>query len=156
MSETRSWLVRPATPADRAFLETLAPRLTVGIAPWLDPVAMLRTMRGYLLAELEKPASEAALLIAEANDGSPVGAVAIEQSTHFTGEPQDYIGELAVIDDAEGTGAGAALLAAAESWARQHGATRIALDTGAANTRARAFYARHGYAEESVKLVKVL
>lgn len=156
MSESRSWRIRPATPAHRTFLEALAPRLMVGAAPWLDPAALLRTMRGFLLADLEKSEPAAALLIAETEDGAPAGAVAIEQSKHFTGEPQDYIGELAVTEAAEGEGAGAALLAAAEAWARRHGASRIALDTGAANTRARAFYARHGYQEESVKLVKVL
>lgn len=153
---THDWRIRRATMADRAFLECLAPRLMVGAASWLDPEAMLRTMRGFLLGDLEKTEPEAALFVAEGEDGSPMGALAIEQSKHFTGEPQDYIGELAVVEAAEGRGAGAALLAAAETWARQHDATRIALDTGAANTRARAFYARHGYAEESVKLVKLL
>lgn len=156
MSETGAWRVRRAVPADRAFLERLASRLTIGAAPWLDPAAMRESMRSFLLGDLAKTEQHAAMFVAEAHDGSPVGAVAIEQSRHFTGEPQDYIGELAVVEDAEGQGVGTALLAAAESWARQHGATRIALDTGAANTRARAFYARHGYAEESVKLVKVL
>lgn len=158
MTATDVWRIRraTATATDRAFLEALAPRLTIGAAPWLDPAVMLRTMRAFLLGDLEKTGAEAAMFLAEAEDGTPVGAVAIEQSKHFTGEPQDYIGELAVMEAAEGRGAGAALLAAAEEWARRHGATRIALDTGAANTHARAFYARHGYAAESVKLVKVL
>lgn len=156
MTAAHTWRIRRAVAADRAFLEELAPRLTIGAAPWIDPAAMLRTMRGFLLGDLEKTGPEAALFVAEAEDGTPVGAVAIEQGKHFTGEPQDYIGELAVTEEAEGSGAGAALLAAAEAWAREHGARRIALDTGAANTRARAFYARHGYGEESVKLVKVL
>lgn len=156
MSESREWRIRRARAADRAFLEELAPRLAVGAAPWIDPAAMLLTMRGFLLGDLEKTGPEAAMFVAEVENGSPVGAVAIEQGKHFTGEPQDYIGELAVTEAAEGSGAGAALLAAAEAWARQHGASRIVLDTGAANTRARAFYSRHGYGEESVKLVKVL
>lgn len=156
-SESQDWRVRAATAEDRAFLERLAPRLIIGTAPWIRPAAVLETMRGFLLADLERSGGDAsAVFIAEAADGSPVGAVTIDRNKHFTGEPQDYIGELAVVEEAEGHGAGAALLAAAETWARGHGATRIALDTGAANTRARAFYARHGFAEESVKVVKVL
>jgi GNAT superfamily N-acetyltransferase len=47
-------------------------------------------------------------------------------------------------------------LAAAEDWARERGLGLLVLDTGAANTRARAFYARHGYTEESVRRTKVL
>lgn len=157
MSEVHEWHVRAATDEDRTFLERLAPRLIIGTAPWIRPAVMLETMRGFLLADLERCGGDAsAVFIAEAADGSPVGAVTIDQNKHFTGESQDYIGELAVVEEAEGQGAGAALLTAAEAWARQHGATRIALDTGAANTRSRAFYARHGFAEESVKLVKVL
>lgn len=156
MTATHDWQIRPATAADRAFLEGLASRLTIGTASWLHPETVLRTMRGFLLSDLEKSGPETAMFVVAAEDGTPVGAASIEQSKHFTGEPQDYIGELAVTEDVEGQGAGAALLAALEAWARQHGAARIALDTGAANTRARAFYARHGFAEESVRLVKVL
>lgn len=157
MSEFHEWRIRAATTEDRAFLERLAPRLTIGVAPWVSSEAVLRTMRGFLLDDLERNGGDtSAVFIAEAADGSPAGAVTIDQNKHFTGEPQDYIGELAVVEEAEGRGAGAALLAAAEAWARRHGATRIALDTGAANTRARAFYVRYGYAEETVKLVKVL
>lgn len=156
-SEPHEWQIRRATADDRAFLERLAPRLTIGTASWIGPDAVLRTMRGFLLDDLERNGGDAsAVFIAEGADGSPTGAVTIDQNKHFTGEPQDYIGELAVVEEAEGRGAGAALLAAAEAWARRHGATRIALDTGAANPRARAFYARHGFAEESVRLVKVL
>jgi ribosomal protein S18 acetylase RimI-like enzyme len=45
---------------------------------------------------------------------------------------------------------------AAEGWARAAGLGLVALDTGAANARARRFYERLGYREESVKLVKEL
>lgn len=152
----RRWRVRTAEAADRAFLEELASRLTIGIAPWLDADRMRQTMRGFLLGDLERAGSDSAVLVAEAPDGAPVGAVAIARGKHFTGAEHAYIGELAVIAEVEGQGVGAALLSAAEAWARERGLGMIALDTGAANTRAREFYARHGYAEESVRLVKVL
>ena len=46
-----------------------------------------------------------------------------------------------------GTGGGAALLAAVETYARAAGAHRIRLDTRADLVEARALYARHGYRE---------
>ncbi len=156
MDETPAWRVRLATEADRAFLESLAPRLVIGRAPWIDAGAMERTMRDYLLDDLERMGPNVAAFIAEGRDGLPAGALSIERNTHFTGAPQAYIGELAVCEEAEGQGAATALLDTAEDWARQHGARFIALETGVRNTRARAFYERHGYGEESVKLVKAL
>lgn len=159
MSEPDSrvqWRVRPAAAADRAFLEELAPRLTIGIVPWLDATRMRETIRDFLLGHLERTDGESAMLVAEAPDGAPVGVVAVARGKHFTGVEHAYIGELAVIAEVEGQGVGAALLSAAETWARERGLRLVALDTSAANTRAREFYGRHGYAEESVRLVKVL
>jgi ribosomal protein S18 acetylase RimI-like enzyme len=45
---------------------------------------------------------------------------------------------------------------AAEEWARRQRLTCVTLHTGAANTRARAFYAALGYEEEDVRLTKRL
>lgn len=150
------WRIRPATTADRAFLEKLAPRLTVGLASWRDPIAMAATARRWLLENLEHMGPDSTVFIAEVPDGTPVGAATIQRSQHFTGAPQAELGELAVIKSVEGQGAASALLAAAEAWAREHGLPLAALATGAANTRARAFYARHGYCEEDVRLTKAL
>lgn len=47
-------------------------------------------------------------------------------------------------------------MAAAEDWVRCRGHARLTLDTGAANSGARAFYARLGYREEDVKLTGLL
>jgi GNAT superfamily N-acetyltransferase len=155
-ASSRHWRVRKAVTADRAFLEKLASRLTIGIAPWLDADRMRETMRGFLLGDLERTDADSVMLVAEAPDGASVGVVAVARGKHFTGVEHAYIGELAVIAQVEGQGVGAALLSAAEAWACERGLGTIALDTGAANSRAREFYAEHGYAEESVRLVKVL
>ena len=64
--------------------------------------------------------------------------------------------ELVVSEAAEGRGVGSAVMAGVEAWAQAQGFRVVELDTGVANMRARAFYARLGYAEDSVKLVKVL
>ncbi len=117
---------------------------------------MVATARGWLLGDLERAGHDAAMFLAETLDGSPVGAVAVARSQHFTGSPQAEVGELAVVAEWEGRGVAAALLATAEGWAREQGFPFISLATGAANARALAFYARHDYQREDVRLTKPL
>lgn len=150
------WVVRPAIDTDLDFLLNLGQRLTIGTAAWLDGAAMLKTMQGYLRTDLAKMGPDQTVFIAQTRDGQPVGAITVARSQNFTGEAQAYIGELAVIAEVEGQGVGSVLLEAAEVWAREHRLAILVLDTGAANHHARAFYERRGYAEESVRLVKVL
>jgi len=150
------WRIRLATAADCAFLEQLAPRLTIGIPPWRSHEAMLATVRGWLLENLESMGAEKTIFIAEDADGTPVGGATVERSAHFTGASQGELGELAVIEAVEGQGVAALLLAAAEDWAREQGLPFLALGTGMANSRARAFYGRHGYQEEDIRLAKAL
>jgi GNAT superfamily N-acetyltransferase len=156
MAEKTQWRIRPATAADRAFLEQLAPRLTIGIPSWRSREAMLTTVRGWLLESLERMGADGTVFIAEDMVGTPVGAATVERSAHFTGAPQAELGELAVIKAVEGQGVAALLLAAAEDWAREQGLPYLALGTGTANSRARAFYARYGYREEDIRLAKAL
>ncbi len=156
MTTTGPWRIRLATATDADFLASLAPRLTIGRAPWLDEQQMETTMRRFLLDDLAAISDKRTIFIAESPDGAPVGAAAAAMGTHFTGVPQAYLGELAVVAEAEGQGAGSALLAAVEAWARERGAQLLTLDTGAANSHARVFYARQGYDEESVKYAKAL
>lgn len=148
--------IRPFAPADRDAVLGLAPRLTVGIAPWRDPAAFLAAARRWIEGSIAGIGPERAVLVAEDGRGRCLGFVSVARDVHFTGEEQAYVGELAVAEEAEGIGVGRALMAAAEAWSRERGYRLIALDTGAANDRARGFYRRLGYAEESVKLVKVL
>ena len=49
-----------------------------------------------------------------------------------------------------------ALMAEAESWARARGWRILALDVFASNARARSFYQRQGYMEETLKMIKEL
>ena len=156
MRATRDWRVRQAIPDDRAFLEEIAPRLARGAAPWIDHDKLLVTMRGYLLFDLEKMGDDSTVFIAVGDDHKAVGVVTVTSGSHFTDSPQAYVGELAVREEVEGQGVGSALLGAVERWARERGLPWVALDTGSRNTRARGFYTRHGYEEESVRLVKPL
>ena len=148
--------VRPYAPADRAAVLALAPRLLIGIAPWLDAATFLATAERWIASAIEGIGPERAVFVAEAHTGQPLGFVSVARQVHFSGQPRAYVGELIVAAAAEGTGLGRALLAAAEGWATAQGLPAIELDTGAANAHARRFYERRGYGEESVRLVKQL
>lgn len=149
-------VVRVCVPADHDAVIALAPRLATGIAPWRQHEAFIAAAHRWMVASVQATSPDHAAFIAEDADHRCIAFVSVARETHFTGEAQAYIGELVVAEDAEGQGVGQALVAAAEAWARAHEYRIIALDTGAANDRARAFYAQLGYAEESVKLAKLL
>lgn len=146
-------LVRPFRPDDLPVLARLArERLVIGIAPWRDPDRWAATAEQWVQGQ---SGARRALLVAE-EGGACAGFVDVSARTHFTGTEEAYVGELVVAESHEGRGAGTALMAAAEGWAREQGLGLIVLDTGTRNERARRFYARLGYAEESVMLAKVL
>lgn len=146
--------VRPFTSDDRDAVLKLAPRLTIGVASWRDPAAVAVTVRAWLERSTDPEGSGAAFVSVVGH--RVVGFVSVASTDHFTGERDAYIGELVVDDEFEGRGVGRHLAAAAEDWARTTGYRCITLHTGAANGRARRFYARLGYNEEDVKLTKVL
>lgn len=148
--------VRQYREADRAFVVGLAPRLVIGCPSWRDPALMRATMRRFLEEDADRHDDQSAVLVAEDARGELAGVVTLGHHLNFTGEVEAYVGELAVREDRQGTGVGRALMQAAEGWARKHGYGLVVLETGAANTRARAFYERLGYREESVKLARVL
>lgn len=146
--------VRPATDGDRAGILDLGPRLAEGVAPWRDQAEALLAGRRWLEDSLAAAkAGEGEVLVAADEDGIG-GVVSIRPSTHFTGERDGYIGELAVAERVSHRGVGRALIDAAEAWARSRGLRNLTLHTGAFNTNARAFYAALGFAEEEVRLTR--
>lgn len=149
-------LVRPFRPEDRDAVLTLADRLTIGVAPWRGGEAVLAAVRGWVAGSLAASGDERAVFVAEDRPGEIAGFVSVERSTHWSGEVQAHVGELVVAEAHEGRGVGRALMAAAEGWARERGHRILVLETGAANAGARAFYARLGYAEEDIRLAKIL
>lgn len=117
---------------------------------------MKAAARGWVEAAIAGIGSERAVFVAVGEDGAVVGFASVARQVEFTGEPQAYVGELAVDEAAEEGGIGSALLMAIEAWAKAQGLTLIVLDTGARNSRARRFYTRRGFGEESVRLTKVI
>ncbi|MEM9563347.1 MAG: GNAT family N-acetyltransferase [Actinomycetota bacterium] len=147
--------VRATETADRAAVLALASRLEIGMSPWRDREAVARTVRNWIEASLDAEDDTRASFVA-AEDGVVVGFVSVEEQDHWSGDPEAYIGELIVADDREGRGIGRALVERAAAWGRERGRCRIALDTGAGNERALAFYRAIGFDHDEVRLSRAL
>ncbi len=148
--------VRAYVPADREFVLSLAPRLAIGIPSWRDPHKMTLTAQERITGSIERHGDKTMVFVAEDERGERLGFASVSHSTHFTGEGQAYIGELATREEAEGQGVGKALAQACEQWAREQGYRLISLTTGAANERALGFYRHIDYRDEDITLVKLL
>ena len=148
--------IRAYDDRDHDAVMALADRLTVGAATFRDRDRWLAVVRGWVAESVAAVDSAGhALLVAE-DEGDVVGFAGLSTRTHFTGDLDAYLGELVVAATHEGRGVGRRLLQAAESWARHNGFATLALDTGAANTRARELYAASGFVEEDIRLTKRL
>lgn len=149
--------IRPAEARDLSFVLALVPRLVALDLPrWRDAEAIRRHSERLLREALEDPTEGTDVLVAEDANG-PLGFVHVETvRDFFNGEEQGYVANLAIARAAEGRGVGRALMDAAEQWTRSRGMRRMSLYVFASNEHARGFYARVGYAEDSLKLVKVL
>ena len=148
--------VRAYAPDDRAFVLSLAPRLIVGLPNWRDPQQAITAFEQWLLVTINQQEQKTMIFVAEDGQGERLGFATIAQESHFTGEAQAYIHELATSEPAEGRGVGRALVQACEEWAREQGMRFLALSTGAANERALSFYHHLGFRDEDIKLVKLL
>ena len=136
--------VREGTAADRDFVVDTARRFAAfGPPAWRSAAEIVAGERRTLLvAEL---------------DGRPAGFTFLEPAVdYFTGRADGHIGMVAVAETAEGKGVGAALMRAAEDWARRNGYPRLHLNVFAGNDRARRIYERTGYEIETIRYVKKL
>lgn len=106
---------------------------------------------------LRAPAADQTVLVAESAAHEPLGFVHLHGATDFhTGERHGHVSDIVVAPSAEGRGVGAALMAAAEDWARSHGFRLLSLHVFDGNARARALYERLGYRLDIVKMIKML
>jgi GNAT superfamily N-acetyltransferase len=149
--------VRTARGTDRRFvLETAARLAAFGPPPWRTAAELVegeaRTLRDFF----ECPDDGSRLLIAESGDHRLGFALLEELRDYFTLERHGHIGILAVTGDAEGKGAGGALLRAAESWARDRGYRTLTLNVFGENRHAREVYEHFGFAQDTIKYVKIL
>jgi GNAT superfamily N-acetyltransferase len=150
--------IRRATTDDRDFMFDQAARLAaVAALPWHTSDDVLRFQHRFMTNTLARAEAECGTFIAEDDSTQRLGFVHIEASTDaITLEACAYVALLAVIEAAEGQGVATRLMEAAEDWARAQGFRLICLDVFANNQRARAFYARHGYQDDALRLTKAL
>jgi ribosomal protein S18 acetylase RimI-like enzyme len=148
--------VRPYASSDREGVLALAPRLTEGVAAWRDPEAVLDAVVGWVRDSIDTGGDPDHLVLVAEIDGRVAGFVTAVERRHWSGSADAYIGELVVDAAAEGQGIGRTLVDAVRQWAKARGLGAVTLETGAANARARGFYAAIGFAEEDVRLTSVL
>jgi GNAT superfamily N-acetyltransferase len=96
-----------------------------------------------------------AVLVAENERGEVVGVVTIHlfPALH-SDEPAAWLTAVVVDESARGQGVGSALVARAEEWAAEHGATRIALTSALHREAAHDFYKARDYEHTGVRLTK--
>lgn len=149
--------VRVGTVADRDFVVETARRFAAfGPPPWRSALEVVggevRCLDDFFDGRIPGPT----LLIAEAA-GSPVGFAFLEPAVdYFSGDRHGHLGMIAVVAEAEGQGAGAALMRAAEEWARANQYPKLTLNVFEGNARARAIYERFGYQVETLRYVKTI
>jgi GNAT superfamily N-acetyltransferase len=152
-----TFTLRPATPDDRPFIDSLSPRLSgVPRPPWHDLAAMEGFQERHFASSFE-PVEGEATLIASARDGTRLGYIHLRPGRDgVTDEPCGYISLLSTTRESEGTGVATRLMAAAEDWARGRGYRLLSLDVFADNRRAVDFYQRGGFRSETFRMVKPL
>ncbi len=102
---------------------------------------------------LTEPQQDSAVLIAENDQGEPLGFTLLYW---YPAERGAFVKDLAVSAEAEGHGVGRFLMEAIVGWAHERRAVEIMLKTTWDNTRARAFYAQAGFQEDHLALVRRL
>lgn len=150
--------IRAAGPADHAFIRAQAPRLTeIAHLPGRPKAAVEAFQSALIEAALNNPPAGSRTLIACITPDKPLGFVHLEPAPDpLTAAPAGYVSMLSVATGAEGYGIGRLLMEAAEAWAREQGFACLSLDVFASNNHGRAFYARQGFQEDSLKLYKLL
>jgi aminoglycoside 6'-N-acetyltransferase I len=113
----------------------------------LDPGNDSDDLEADMRAMLARP--DYAVFIAERPDGSVCGYVEVGSRAYADGcssSPVGYIEGWYVDPDVRRSGYGRALLAAAETWARERGYTEMASDARLGNTVSLEAHVRSGYA----------
>ncbi|MDF1503066.1 GNAT family N-acetyltransferase [Roseisolibacter sp. H3M3-2] len=146
--------VRPATAADLPAIAALArdaQAMHEAALParYQPPDAAAPAIAGDLARVLTAPA--ALLLVAGRAVAASVGYPHVEEqrapaSAYARASAALHLEAMAVDPAGRSRGVGRALLAAARAEAKARGLARITLDVYAFNARARAFYAREGFA----------
>lgn len=90
--------------------------------------------------------NSAVFLVAENENGEVTGYIGM-----YVMEPEGEITNVAVSKDGRGNGIGAALVAAMQQWAAEHGVERIVLEVRVSNDPAIHVYEKRGFATIGVR-----
>jgi ribosomal protein S18 acetylase RimI-like enzyme len=150
--------IRPFTPTDIAFIESLIPRFSEFDLPaWRQRDEIDNANLASLKKAMETPESGSAIYIAEDETEKRAGFLHIQtQTDYFNGDKVAYISDIAVDSSFEGQGVGRVLLDKAEEWACEQGCSLLTLYVFSDNSRARRVYEKLGFKEEVTKYVKPL
>ena len=144
--------IRDAVPDDAAFLAELVPSFAAfGLPPWRRVDEFLAVVEQSLSHAI---GSSGTVLIAEDDDGTPLGFAHLHPVTDLTGRRRGHVSDLAVSEGARGHGVGRALIGAAEQWARAEGYELLGLTAIATNEPALGFYEKLGFGQDTITLVK--
>ena len=118
--------IRTAVARDADWLLPLSARLHDFGPPKFRPRDQMdRAVAADIGGSTRAPGSEAVVFVVEEEgEGGrrPLGFVHVRTLTdYFTAEAHGHVSDLVVAENAEGRGAGAALMAAAEDWSRSRG-----------------------------------
>jgi GNAT superfamily N-acetyltransferase len=151
-------VIRPASAADRAFLDSLNDRLIQEAAgPGLTRDNFIAFQEDYTRSALDDPSSQSATLVATDRAGTPLGYIHLESTEDsLSGTTAGYVSILAVAAEAEGKGVASKLIAEAEGWSHAQGYRFLLLDVFASNATARRFYERKGYVADSLRLRRLI
>ena len=150
-------VIRPAVPADREFVLSLAERLAAFEPPdWRSTTEIAEGDRRALAAAFDKPDSDHPLFVGEL-DGARAGCLLMwTLEDYFSRERHAHISVIAISRDVEGRGLGRALMEHAERWARARGHRLLTLSVFESNRRAQQLYERCGFAVEMRRYAKPL
>ena len=113
--------------------------------------ATRRQLVARLAAIEAQPATR--VLVAEDAAGNVIGWLQVAQSPHLVDDAVMEIVGLVVTAAAHGSGIGAALVRAAEAWARECGTDRLRVRSRTERERAHAFYLRAGFERSKTQAV---
>nr|WP_027483100.1 GNAT family N-acetyltransferase [Deinococcus pimensis] len=148
---------RPATPEDEPFVTRLVPRFVeFGLPSGHDPARLQVSFHRTLNGALHRLPAGHAFYVAE-QAGVSVGFILLEvRDDPLTGARHGHVSDLAVTPEADGRGVARALMIRAERWAYESSLPYLTLSVFATNARARALYAKLGYAEDLLRLHKTV
>lgn len=135
--------IRPARDGDVAALAALSTQLG-----YPTDVPEMRERFARIRAQ-----NIGAVLVAVDAASTVVGWTHVVERFHLEDEPFVELAGLVVDENIRGAGVGAALLRAAEAWARVQGHDRLRVRSNVVRGRAHAFYVREGYVERKRQAV---